>query len=373
MRDDLKALLQSPPALVGHAGGRGVLLGTLGCLELNLRGMPFPGWSSAESRRAVAQAFLTVLRKMRRRKWALVAEMRELSHDERLVLLERGQLTGAMAARQDGVHVLLNDRQDTECYINDEEHFLFKTFYPGAQGLKQALQDMSRLLADFNKKLPLAHDPVFGYLSCDPAKGGEALFFSSMLHLPALRLARHLESSQRALDEMGVFLSPLPIYDPEHKKDEGDLYLLHSPAAMAGKLSDALRTMEMATEAICQHEQYAREKLMEEPRSAERVCNAILHACHQLTQADKLKYRELLGGLSMLRLGLYYGTLQTEVSGDELDELISLTYFHNAPAQMTHVQGIATQRERRQARARYTRELLLSKLRLQMNKPTQIS
>lgn len=367
MRSDLQALLHKAPALLGHVGGSGVLLGTLGCLEFNLLGNPFPGWSTAASRQRVAELLLGPLRKMRRRRWVFEAEMKQLSFRERQLLVERGQITGAMAARQDGVYVLLNDSQDTECYINDEEHFLLKTFYPGAQRLEHAQSELSRLLADLCKKLPVAQDPVFGYLSCDPSKGGEALFFANLLHLPALRLARYMEQVQRALDEMGIFLSP--VFSVTRKHDDGDMYLLHSPAMVTGKMSAALKTMSSATDAVCQHELHARAKLMEDPKSAARVEELIQRAFRVLTEAPKIKYRELLGAISALRLGLYYGKLQADAAQEEMDTLLSQAYLQNAPAHMIHLLGIAKQRERREARASYARRLVHEKLRVHASTP----
>lgn len=354
-------LLNKLPALIGHAGGGNVLIGVLGSLEFNLKGSPFPGWSTAESRHTVAETLLGTLRKMRRRRWVFAAEMPELSQEERLLLMERGQLTGAMAARQDGVHVLINDEQDTECFINDEEHCLVQTFFPGEGALAQAHEEMSRLLADFVKKLPIAHDAIFGYLSCDPAKGGEALFFSALLYLPGLRLTRHMSRVQEALDELGLFLSPI---FPAQKKDEGDLYLLHSPAAMAGKLEMALSTMRLALDNLVRQELYARSRLLEAPKTATRVREGIIGACKLLLQAEKLKYRELLSALSMLRLGMYYGFVRAEAAPAEVAEALSRAFVENAPVHMLYARHLTKPRDRRRARALYARELMERTLRV---------
>ena len=355
-KKDFGALLQTPPALLGSAGRSGVLIGTLGCLELNLKGHPFPGWSTAETRKAVADALMGVLLKMRRRKWTFVAEMKELSLDERYLLIERGQLTGTMAARQDGVYVLINDAQDTECFINDEEHMLVQSFFPGEEGFKHAQAEMRRMLADFCKKLPVAHDPVFGYLSCDPTKGGEAAFFSTMLHLPGLRLARHMRRIQQAMDDMGVYLTPL---SSTSKEDEGDMYLLHSPAATIGKMDTAIQTMKQTVEALHRHELYARAKLLEKGGNATRVAEAIVRAYELLLRSTTLKYKTMLGAISMLRLGLHYELIETKANPDEL---LSRAFLEAAPAHLVYTRGLVKQRARRKARADYARELLQDKL-----------
>lgn len=73
----------------------------------NLKGYPFPGWSTAESRDAVLAALLPVVRMMRGYRNGCEFDMSELSYEQRCALLECKLLTPCMAARGAGCHVVL--------------------------------------------------------------------------------------------------------------------------------------------------------------------------------------------------------------------------------------------------------------------------
>lgn len=279
------------------------------------------------------------------------------------MLLEREMISGSMAARQDGVYVLINDRQDTKCCINDEEHFLIEVFHEGGKdSLKKACQGMRRLQTDFGKKLPIAYDPSFGYLSSDPTKGGESTYFASVLHLPGMRLGGHLESTRAALDELDVFLSP--IVHAEGDDHVGDIYLLHSPAVMLGQLSSAVKTMEKAMDALCKQELMEREKMMASPRAAARLAALVNMSYELLTQSRKLQYAEFLYALSMLRLGIITGLLEAGVSGAEFSALYSRAFFGSAPMHLAHLHGAASRHKQLSARAALARSLVTDQLML---------
>ena len=306
MRSDLQALVDTPPALLGHAGDAGVILGTLGSLELNLEGFPFPGWSDAAARAAVARRLQESLHKLPQRQWVFCAEVAELTLEERQMLVERGQLTPSMAARQDGVHVLLNKQQDTECYINDEEHLHLQTFYPGQHNAPQALSEMREMRTLLEKELPVALDSLFGNLSFDPSKSGAGLFLSFMAYLPGLRLCKHMPQVQHALDEMGIYISPL---FPFQKKEASDLWLIHAPASPFKQEENTLKDVNKALEALTTQELQARARLLDTPKSTAKLQGAVAEACRCLSSSARLRYSRLLEALSLVRLGLYYGWL----------------------------------------------------------------
>lgn len=354
---DPEILFNKLPSLTGHAGYGGVLLGTLGSVELNLSGYPFPGWSTPDSRRAVAEALLPTLLKMRRRHWALCAEMSALTARQRYLLMERGQITAPMAARQDGVYVLINEDQDTECFINDEEHLLIQTFYPGPEGAARALAEMKKLRASLEKKLTLAWDPSFGYLSGDPSKSGEALYFSHLVHLPALNMSQHLPRIAHALEDMDIFCSPI---FSGLNEEECDLFLIHSPAAPINKLHEAMARVDRVLADLTKQELNARANLL--LKQADKVQSTIRQAYSTLTSAEALKYREMIVALSLLLLGLHYGFLRTE--HPEAQALISRAYIDAAPAHLRFRGGCTTAQSVKSARAEYTRHLLCDTLRI---------
>lgn len=368
-KSDFETLLSTYPGLMAHAGDGGVLLGTLGVLELNLNSYPFPGWSTAESRRAVADALLKELRKMRRRRWTFCAQLADLSAEQRYLLLERGQITAPMAARQDGVYVLADDSQHSLCLINDEEHLLVQTFYPGAEAqTEHAIGEMKRIRNSLAAKLPVARDVAFGFLAGDPAKCGESLYISYLVHLPGLRLAGHLPAVNTALEDMSIYTSSL---FPCYKDEPGDLCLVHSPAAPLYQLEGSLERMQRTLADLIHQELNARTKLMQSDKSAKQVKRAIADAHKLLASAKKISYRETLDALSLLRLGLHYGLLKTAHPGAA--ELLSHAYLDTAPVTLRRREGLgaaATQRASRSARAAYTRHLIGEQLCI--TTPTQV-
>lgn len=362
MRSDMEALMGVPPALLGHAGEAGVILGTLGGFELNLEGHAFPGWSSSEDRAAVASMLLAALPKLPR-EWGFCAEVAELTLVERQMLVERGQLTPTMAARQDGVHVLLNKQQDTECYINDEEHLHLQTFYPGADSAPHALKEMLEMRALMERELPVAQDPLFGNLSYDPSKSGAGIFFSFLAYLPGLRLCKHMQQVQHALDEMDIFISTL---FPFQKKEWSDLWLIHAPAPSLRQEQTVLDNMNKALAALTRQELNARARLLDSAKSADKLRRSADDAYNTLSSSTRLRYARMQEALSLLRLGLYYGWFRAgeDVSEAKLAQHLSRAYLDNAPIYMMQRLGYTSPAKRAGERAVYARHLIHNVLRI---------
>lgn len=359
MRSDLQKHLSTPSLLLRHAAEPGAVLGILGSMDLNLRGYPFPGWSTAESRRAVADKILPVLHDHPRYKWTFCAEMSELSLEERYLLLERGQITPPIAARQDGVYVLLNDTRDTECYINDEEHLHIQTFYPGKEdNLTHVESELADLRASLLQKLPVACDKRFGYISYDPGKSGAGLFFALLVFLPGLRMSKLMPQVWNAFDELGVYGSGL---FPYQKGDESDLWLLHTPASPLIQKDLLLHDMHVVLNGVDKQEMISRDKLVRSASSRARLQKKVLAACRDLTESTKMTYKRELEALSMLRLGMHYGWVE---ASEDAPAALADAYCATAPMFLTYHDGITTKEGRLKARAAYLKDCVERRLQL---------
>lgn len=356
----LTPLLQRLPALVGQAGKSGVMLGTVCSIDLNLKGFPFVGWSTAESRCAVQKLLLPVIDKLAPCKWVLRAPLEELTQELRYLLLERGQITPTLAARRDNASVLINDQQDTLCLINDEEHLSFQRFTPGAAFDASAADSLLQLRDALAHELPLAYSGVFGYTMGDPTKSGEALYFSVLMRLPALRLDRRLEAVFRALEDMEVFYSPL---FPGFKEDVGDLYLLHAPSAPLHKREQLLERMQYITHDLARQELNARARLLQGAKSAAKLQKATAAALRSLSHAKQLKYKDMLESLSLIRLGLDTGLLKA-ARPKKAEQLLCRAYLEAAPAFLRFCRDCRTRTASRKARAAYMQELFTQSLSL---------
>lgn len=360
MSIDLKELAMVPPALFRHAADHPVLQGALSRVELNLSGLPFPGWSTPDTRRKVADTLLGALRKLPQYVWAFCAEMCELKQDERRLLLERGQLTAPLASRQDGAYVLINDTQDTLCFINDEEHLYLETFLPGSASENTAREMADARREHFRRELPVAWDDFFGLLMSAPDRAGSGSTISYLLFLPGLRISGQMEQVLRALEDLKLYM--LPAF-PYVKKDTSDLWILHAPGGLMYEQAALYDKAHKLIAGIIRHELQARVKNMEDSLGRQRHLKNMITALHELTHSDSLRFSRTLEALSLLRLGLHYGCFRAEnASAAESAERLARAYTETAPLHLQHCVGLKAVRDRRKARAAYMKELIANRL-----------
>ena len=356
MNTKLKELLRNVPAEFGNLACGDVYIGAQGVVELNILGHSFPGWCSGKELCEIADELSDFVLEMKKVKWVFAAEMSKLSDAERMALLERNQITRAMTNRQNGVHVFINDKQDTECYINDEEHLTFVCYRPGLDSVEAVRVQLSNMLKQCRKKLKLAYDKANGYLFSDPVKCGEPTYFSMYLHLPALRMAQRMGFAQDSMDELGAFF--MPFFETSGDQDPGDIYLLSSPSIQPEDMDEVLVSIEDVANNICDEELIERERLCKKKVVRERIAAA----CETLTSGEGIKYKDMLGAISMVRMGIYAGVLKPACSVADMRANLSQVYWQTAPAYQNVVLGISKSKERRLARAAYTKDLILNKL-----------
>ncbi len=358
-------LCNEPPAFVRSCGGGGVLLGYNTLMEFDLFGYPFPGWSEARDRRAVSEAILPLLDKLfPADEWALQAEMQQLTREERMLLLEREQLTSTMAARGDGVHVLINRRQDTYAFINDEEHLMVQTYHPGGMAeLKgartAALKDQKR----FFKRLPVAFDRKIGMLFSDPYKGGEGIWIAALVHIPGIMLSYPDHNLSDSMSEMGILC--LPVLS-RSKNEKGNMYWLCSPTAQELRDDANYDTFLSTVQELCRREEQARHDMLNSLSSRKFLRQSIDCAVAKLEKSRSLSYNDLLHALSVLRLGLALGECTTDIPEEERSELIVRAYTEALPTYLEVAHKGQTCRKRRSLRASLMRTLIGEQLRIRI-------
>ena len=130
MAKSFSSLLRKHPPWFVNPGEEGdVIIGSMARVVRNLEGHRFPGWSTDEGRRAVADLLLPLIKQLPGNKTtAYCAEMTQLNYTQRRVLLERKLISQCMAARQNECHIVLNGKQDISFMINEEEHLVMHLF-----------------------------------------------------------------------------------------------------------------------------------------------------------------------------------------------------------------------------------------------------
>ena len=294
----------------------GVVIGSIVRMVRNLPGYPFPGWSTAEARVAVAEKLLPVITGMRGYKTSFCAELSQLSYGERRALLTRKQLTPCMAARQDGCYVIIPQRKPVLLMVNEEEHLVAHSFHDGFN-LLDGLQNLLQLNDQLEEQLDFAHTAQHGYLTSIPAEAGDAMQLYCVLHLPALCIANMMNQVTKAMEKLHVSISP---YYSDAQDDTGHLYVLFSIPGPEDSMDEMLESFEYVIRHLVRREQQVRRKLLATP--GQHLEDGISRAYGLLTNCRRLSLKELRDAVSLLRLGTLTGLLRWQE--DERDMLIAL-------------------------------------------------
>ncbi len=329
MATQLSSIIRNRPAWLTSEGEmEDIVIASLGRLVRNLPGHCFPGWSTASSRRAVADTLLPLLLARPGFKSAYHAEMSGLRLEERRMLLERKLITPCMAARQDGCHVIIPRKQDCTIMLNEEEHFVMHFFRHGMD-LHNILVDAGRFADALEKDLPLAHDPARGYLGSLPAEAGDGIQLSVVLHLPALVLANMLPQVTRALEKLHMGIAP---FFGGMQEDTGNCFIVFSHPAQPGGTPAAMQSLERVVHILVLREIQVRARLRA-TRPFD-LADQVGRAFGSLCYAVRVSYRELLDSLSLLRLGSSCGLLRWAKDKAEVHAGLCALAQELAPAQM---------------------------------------
>ncbi len=310
MTINIKNLQKTPPLWYRHAGSEGdVILGVMGRLVRNLRGHAFPGWSTAEGRRAVAEQLLQAIQKCPGFKSTMHAEMSELDYGIRRALLERRQISPCMAARQDGCHLIINKRQDTIVMLNEEEHLVIHNFYekPDFFSVIERLYRLPEMLTE-NFNLEFATHPRHGYLTSLPGEAGEGIQLYAMLHLPALTLSNMMPQVTRGVDKLQLNIDPL---FPQYGEECGNTYVLYTAPIIQGALDEMTNHLTTVVMRLAERENQVRERLLTLHNQGDCFLADRINRCYGLLRyACAIPMPEWLEAISMLRLGVNCGFIE---------------------------------------------------------------
>lgn len=316
----IDSLLNTPPSWIPDRNTtEGVVIGSIVRMVRNLPGYPFPGWSTEESRAAVAAELLPVIADIRGFKTAFCAEMSKLSYGQRRALLTRKQLTPCMAARQDGCHLIIPARRCVLMMVNEEEHLVVHAFNDGLN-FEKGIEDLQQLSDLLQERITFAHTAQHGYLTSIPSEAGDGMQLYCLLHLPALTTANMMNQVTKALEKLHVSISP---YFSDAQDDTGHLFVLFSIPGPEDSIDEMLESFQEVVNHIVRREQQVRRKLLADPGL--HLHDAIARAYGLLTNCRRLSIKELRDAVSLLRLGTLQGLITWEEN--ERDMLIALNHF----------------------------------------------
>ena len=286
--------------MTGEQGEHGAVLTSRIRLARNLRRHPFPGWAKRDQRAAALDLMRPAVESLPAMKGAFSHELGDLTSVQKQVLVERHLISREHAARGDGSAAVIERRQTFSLMLNEEDHLRMQAIRPGLQ-LTAAFNALSELDTELEESLEFAFDPTLGYLTTCPTNLGTGLRASAMLHLPGLVLSDQIGQVLQAVNKIGLAVRGL--YG-EGTESLGNLYQISNQSTLGESEETIIRRLERVISQVSNHEQNAREKLLED--DPEMVSDKIGRAYGVLRYAHIIDSKEALNHLSLLRLG---GTL----------------------------------------------------------------
>lgn len=286
--------------MTGGQGEHGAVLTSRIRLARNLRRHPFPGWAKRDQRAAALDLMRPAVEALPAMKGAFSHELGDLTSVQKQVLVERHLISREHAARGDGSAAVIERRQTFSLMLNEEDHLRMQAIRPGLQ-LTAAFNALSELDTELEEALEFAFDSSLGYLTTCPTNLGTGLRASAMLHLPGLVLSDQIGQVLQAVNKIGLAVRGL--YG-EGTESLGNLYQISNQSTLGESEETIIRRLERVISQVANHEQNAREKLLED--DPEMVSDKIGRAYGVLRYAHIIDSKEALNHLSLLRLG---GTL----------------------------------------------------------------
>lgn len=286
--------------MTGGQGEHGAVITSRIRLARNLRRHPFPGWAKRDQRAAALDLMRPAVDALPAMKGAFSHELGDLTSVQKQVLVERHLISREHAARGDGSAAVIERRQTLSLMLNEEDHLRMQAIRPGLQ-LTAAFNALSEIDTALEESLEFAFDPTLGYLTTCPTNLGTGLRASAMLHLPGLVLSDQIGQVLQAVNKIGLAVRGL--YG-EGTESLGNLYQISNQSTLGESEETIIRRLERVISQVSNHEQNAREKLLED--DPEMVSDKIGRAYGILRYAHTIDSKEALNLLSLLRVG---GTL----------------------------------------------------------------
>ena len=292
--------------MTGGQGDHGAVMTSRIRLARNLRRYPFPGWAQRDQRAAALALMLPAVENLSAMKDAFSEELGDLSTVQKQVLVERHLISREHAARGVGSAAVIERRQTFSFMLNEEDHLRMQAIRPGLQ-LSAAFAALSELDSELENSLEFAFDPTLGYLTTCPTNLGTGMRASAMLHLPGLVLSDQVGQVLQSVNKIG--LAVRGIYG-EGTESLGNLYQISNQSTLGESEETIIRRLERVIAGVSNHEQNAREKLLED--DPEMVADKIGRAYGVLRHAHIIDSKEALNHLSLLRFGGSLGIFPPE-------------------------------------------------------------
>ena len=311
----------------GNGPERGTVISSRVRVARNIEGLPFPYLASAEQNRTVLEKVIAAAGQeaFRDFTWKTMEELQPL---EKQVLVEKHLISPFLAREADHGAVLLRRDEAISVMVNEEDHLRIQAIMPGLQ-LEEAWMEADRYDDLLEAGINYAFDEHCGYLTACPTNFGTGLRASVMLHLPALIMTKQINRILSALSQVG--LTARGLYG-EGTDIIGNLVQVSNQITLGQSEEEILRNLGSITRQIIEHEQNARQALLNENRA--QLADRAWRALGLLKYAQMMNSQEAMQLISDVRLGFDLGLIKG-VNHKILNELLVII----RPATLQYLAG----------------------------------
>lgn len=317
-------------------------------LARNLAGLPFPykiteRWA-AEKVIKGAEAAAKDLKLQYR-----LVKMESLNPIDRQALAERHFISFNLAEREKVGALLLSEDETVSIMLNEEDHIRAQCIIKGFS-LEECYRVIDRYDDALIKRLPIAYDSEFGFLTSCLTNLGTGMRASVMMFLPALtingeivRFVEKIKSDSRGqVTVRGVY--------GEGSETLGAMYQFSNAVSLGVAEQDIVKLVERVAAICYDAESRARITLLQ--RDGARLEDEVYRAYGTLAYAKRLTSNEFFSLVSVLKLGIALELIDLKGT-DELNNLIALVQ----PANLCRHEGRELSAdERDKCRARLVNE-----------------
>jgi protein arginine kinase len=297
-------------------------------LARNLAAHRFPGRASAAQRAEILAACRQTLGAIPLMQPACDLSISDLSDLQKQILVERHLISRELSASPNGAAVMISKDQSCAVMINEEDHLRIQFLRPGFQ-LKKTWAAIDAFDTAIEDTLEYAFSPTLGYLTACPTNVGTGMRASTMMHLPALVIAGHMEKVVRAVNQLGIVVRG---QFGEGSEASGSIFQISNQTTLGESEDQIIKRLSSVLAAVVEHELNARARLIE--NDAAKLFDKIGRACGILQNAHLLTSGEAMNLLSLIRLGIDLG-----VFPDTGRTLVDRLFIEAQPG---HVQNTAS-------------------------------
>lgn len=236
--------------------------------------------------------------------------------------IEQGVVSSSLFKNKNISSFVISEDKHLIIMINGENHITVRLRADEAK-FKELYEEAKYIMDFIEQNFDIAFHEKFGYLNSSINNLGTAFRVSSVIHLPILNRKRSINQLNDELNQVGLCLEDIYVNE---NIGISNLYRVYNKVTIGVREEEILNDIEAITYQLVMKEKNVRKKFIETDR--EELEDKIFRAEAILTNARKITFRESLGLLSMIRLGVEMDMINN-LSISDLNSLCILIQQNN--------------------------------------------